>query len=128
MNLFDREQFEAFVSAMPAAHIVHQWGNASVGKVGEKIFATHAHWDDNEEWQISFKCSDLSFDLLPELSGVKKAKYLARAKWVTVRETSEVTSDELRAYVTEAHRLVALKMSKPTKEKLGLTDPQFFKI
>lgn len=127
MNLFSRAQFEKFVAGMPASHIVHQWGGAAVGKVGEKIFATHGHWDDTDEWQVSFKCSDLSFDLLPELSGVRKAKYLARAKWVTVRETSDVSADELRAYVTEAHRLVALKMSKPTKEKLGLTAPQYFK-
>jgi hypothetical protein len=38
-NLFEREGFEAFVRALPATSLVRQWGDASVGKVGGKIFA-----------------------------------------------------------------------------------------
>ena len=39
-----RDGFEAFVLALPAVTLVHQWGDASVAKVGGKIFALLSGW------------------------------------------------------------------------------------
>lgn len=120
MSLFEREPFESFISALPAVEIVHQWGDASVGKVGGKIFAILSVWSDSGAHQISFKCSDMSFEMLPELEGVDKAKYLARAKWVQVQKQSDLSEDDMRAYIVEAHRLIAAKLPGKTKAALGL--------
>lgn len=128
INFFERAQFETFILGLPAVTLVHQWGNASVGKVGGKIFALFSIWSDSEEWHVSFKCSDLSFDMLPNLEGVTKAKYLARAKWVDVSPDSELTLDDVGAYIVEAHRLVASKLTKVKKAELGLDEKRFKKV
>lgn len=120
MTLFDRQRFEAFISALPAVEIVHQWGNASVGKIGGKIFAIFADWDGDDAPHIAFKCSDLSFDLLKGEPGICPAKYLARAKWVEARPGSVLSEAELEAYITEAHRLIGNKLTKRVQAELGL--------
>ena len=120
MSLFERDTFEAYLRSLPAVEIVHQWGDASVGKVGGKIFAILSIWDDDPHMKIGFKCSDLSFQMLPELHGVMPARYLARAKWVQVAPGSDLTEDDVRAYIAESHRLVAAKLPKRLREQLAL--------
>jgi len=127
MSVFERQEFEAFIIELAAVEIVHQWGEASVGKVGGKIFAIYSAWSENEQWQIAFKCSDIGFEMLPQLDGVKRAKYLARAKWVEVLPGSELAENEVKAYIVEAHRLVASKLTRRAKNELGLTGSAFNK-
>ena len=120
MNLFERAGFEAFVLALPAATLVHQWGDASVGKVGGKIFALFGEGVTGSAAAISFKCSDMAFEMLPELDGIGPAPYLARAKWVVAEASSPLTAIEIAGYVREAHRLVAMKLTRRVKAELGL--------
>jgi len=119
-DLLDREAFEAFVLALPAAVLVHQWGDASVAKVGGKIFAVLGGAVGGEGGGLSFKCADLAFEMLPELKGVAPAPYLARAKWVAVAPGSDLSAAEIVAYVTEAHRIVAGKLTRRIRAELGL--------
>lgn len=108
--------------SLPKVELVRQWGDASVGKVGDKIFAIWGLAGTTGQVHVSFKCSDMSFEMLPELQNIAPAKYLARAKWVDVAAGSPLTCDDLAAYVTEAHRLVVKKLPGRTREALGLTD------
>lgn len=124
-HLFNRKEYEQFLLSLPGAHIVHQWGDSSVGKIASKMFATHGFWDGAHVPQISFKCSDISFSMLPELEGVTKAKYLARAKWVSASQGCELSDDDLRAYIIESHRLVATKLTRVERAELGLTGDQY---
>ncbi|MEO8882313.1 MAG: MmcQ/YjbR family DNA-binding protein [Devosia sp.] len=117
-NLFERAAFEAFVLTLPAATLVRQWGDSSVGKVGGKIFAVFG--DAAGGAGLSFKCSDLAFAMLPELQGIRPAPYLARAKWVAVEAGCELSGAELTAYVREAHRLVSAKLTRRLQAELGL--------
>ncbi len=126
-NLFERDQFEAFIKTLPSVEIVHQWGDASVGKVGGKIFAIYSIWSADNNWHVGFKCSDLSFDMLPNLEGISPAKYLARAKWVDVSPHSELSMDDIKAYIVEAHRLIASKLTRAKKSDLWLDGPTFAK-
>lgn len=120
MSLFEREVFEDFISQLKAVEIVHQWGDASVGKIGGKIFAILSTWQKGQDWHISFKCSDLSFDMLPDVRGVNPAKYLARAKWVQVYQDSDLSDADIRAYIVEAHRLIGAKLTRRAQAELGL--------
>lgn len=101
---------------------MHQWGDASVAKVGGKIFAILSGADAPGSGGLSFKCSDMSFALLPDLDGVRPAPYLARAKWVQIIDGSALWEDELRNYVREAHRLVAGKLPRRLRAELGLDE------
>jgi len=128
MSIFERKTFEKFISALVGVEIVHQWGDASVGKVGGKIFAIFSIWGEGSQWKIGFKCSDLSFKMLPELKGIFPAPYLARAKWVQVLPISELCEDDIKAYIVEAHRLIASKLTQRAKTELGLSGDEFKKI
>ncbi len=119
MNLFLRDDFEKFLLSLKSTEIVHQWGNSSVGNIGGKIFALYSIWNEEDEWQIAFKCSDISFEMLPTLEGIKKAKYLARAKWVAVSPHSELSQDEIKAYIIEAHKIISKKLTKKKQIELG---------
>src|SRR5690606_30290443 len=119
VSLFEREGFERFVLSLKRAEIVHQWGDASVGKVGGKIFVLFAPGREGGV-TIAFKCSDMAFELLPEMKGVSPARYLARAKWVDVAEGSALDEAAVRDYVAEAHRLIAARLPKRIRAGLGL--------
>ena len=118
LTLFERAAFEGFIATLPAVEIVHQWGDASVGKVGGRIFAILSGWTGAPS--ISFKCSDMAFELLPELEGVVPAPYLARAKWVALGPDAALSEDELSAYIREAHRLIAGRLTRRLKTALKL--------
>ncbi|WP_342664762.1 MmcQ/YjbR family DNA-binding protein [Stappia stellulata] len=122
--MMTRAQFNAYCSALTGTTHVVQWGGASVWKVGGKIFALCSNWGPGSEGAISFKCSDLAFQMLCEREGVVPAPYLARVKWVQVRSDEALSDEDIRAYITEAHRLVAAKLTRKQRAELGLPDPK----
>ena len=128
IDIFNRPAFETFVKGMTGVEIVHQWGDASVAKVGGKIFAILSGWSQKGELAVSFKASEMAFEMLPStLEGVHPAPYLARAKWVQVTNISELHQEDILSYIIEAHRLVASKLTRVKKNELGLDLTRFAK-
>jgi predicted DNA-binding protein (MmcQ/YjbR family) len=113
--------YNGFCASLPAATHVVQWGGAHVWKVGGKVFAI-AGWNDGEDLAVTFKCSDIAFDILREQPGLRPAPYLASRgmKWIQ-RQTARSMDDEaLRDYVRESHRLVVLKLTRLVRKEIGL--------
>lgn len=104
--------------SLPAATLVRQWRNDSVAKVGGKIFCLL----DSDPGEIWLKVSDMSYDLMTEMPGIRPAPYFARAGWVAISHTSVLGEEDVRAYMTQAHRLVAQKLSRKLRVELGLLD------
>jgi predicted DNA-binding protein (MmcQ/YjbR family) len=115
-GIFTRPGFEQFAGRLCGATIVRQWRDDSVAKVGGKIFALL----DRDPGEISLKASDLAFDVMQELPGIRPAPYFARAGWLAIGPEAPLSQDEIEAYVTEAHRLVAGKLPRKVKLSLGL--------
>ena len=115
-----RDQFDRFCKGLPAATHVVQWGNSSVWKVGGKIFAICSHLSPGELQKISFKCSELSYTLLCEQPGIAPAPYLARAKWVQLQTKDAMSDADIKAYVEQAHKIIAAKLTKKQRTELGL--------
>jgi len=115
-----RDEFNAFCRSLPATTSVVQWGNAHVWKVGGKVFA-FGDWEDGEA-AITFKVSDLSFEVLRAQPGLRPAPYLASRglKWIQHFARPGLTDDELRDYIGEAHAIVAAGLSKTKRRELGL--------
>lgn len=111
-----RPGFEAFVLTLRGATLVRQWRDDSVAKVGGKIFALL----DGDPGEVWLKVSDMAYDLLTELDGIRPAPYFARASWVAISAQSPLSQDDIRAYVTEAHRLVASKLTRKLRAGLDL--------
>jgi predicted DNA-binding protein (MmcQ/YjbR family) len=116
----DRDQFDSYCRTLTSSSHVVQWGNASVWKVGGKIFAICPTWGEGGHDKFSFKCSDLSYRILWEQPGIIPAPYLARAKWVSVQEPGAMSDDDLKAYIKEAHAIIARKLPKKLQRDLGL--------
>ncbi|WP_417450698.1 MmcQ/YjbR family DNA-binding protein [Kordiimonas sp.] len=123
-----RDEFDAYCATLKATTHVVQWGGASVWKVGGKIFAICSNWgpDDKRSGtqdsasRISFKCSDLSYQILCELEGIEPAPYLARAKWVQLQRAGALTHVDLKSYIADAHAIIAAKLTKKLQRDLGL--------
>lgn len=120
LPIMHRPEFEAFVVSLPAATLVRQWRDDSVAKVGGKVFCLL----DRDPGEVWLKVSDMSFDLMTEMEGIRPAPYFARAGWVAISERSALSDADVRAYIVEAHRLVSAKLSKRLRIQLGLGSGQ----
>lgn len=116
----NRTQFDKFCSKLPATTNVIQWGDSSVWKVGGKIFAISSIWGEGKGEKISFKCSDMAFRMLCEEEDIIPAPYLARAKWVQLQDPKAMSAKDLKAYIKEAHRIIAATLTKAKQREFGL--------
>lgn len=115
------DEYNAFCASLPATSHVVQWGGAHVWKVGDKVFAI-AGWSQEELLGVTFKVSELAFDILREQPGCRPAPYLASRgmKWIQ-RQTGESVDDAaLCDYLRESHGLVAAKLTRKARADLGL--------
>jgi predicted DNA-binding protein (MmcQ/YjbR family) len=115
------DQYNAFCSGLAQTSHVVQWGGAHVWKVGGKVFAIGG-WNRGEGLAVTFKCSDLSFDLLKEQEGCRPAPYLASRgmKWIQRFSDAGIDDAALREYLANSHRLVAAGLPKRLRLALGL--------
>ena len=115
------DDYNGFCASLPATTHVVQWGGAHVWKVGGKVFAV-AGWSNGEGLAVTFKTSEMAFDLLKEQPGCRPAPYLASRgmKWIQRRTDDSMDDDALRDYLRESRRLVALGLTKKARLELGL--------
>nr|WP_208995552.1 MmcQ/YjbR family DNA-binding protein [Pseudovibrio sp. Alg231-02] len=118
-----RDEFDNYCKSLVGTSNVIQWGNASVWKVGGKIFAICSNWGEDrpemEGIKISFKCSELSYQILTEQEGIIPAPYLARAKWVQIETAQAMADEDIKDYVREAHSIIARKLTKKLQKEIG---------
>ena len=115
-----RDEFDIFCQSLTATTNIIQWENSSVWKVGGKIFAIHSHLGKGGQDKISFKCSDMTYMMLIEQDGIIPAPYLARAKWVQLENDQAMSDEDTKAYITQAHSIIAAKLTKAKQRELGL--------
>ena len=121
MGSMTLDQYNRFCASLHATTHVVQWGGAHVWKVGGKVFAV-AGWNEGEPLAVTFKCSQMSFNLLKEQEGLRPAPYLASRgmKWIQRQTSQSMDDDALKDYLRDSHRLVVLKLTKQTRKELGL--------
>ncbi len=114
-----REGYDAFCGSLPGVTHVVQWGDASVWKIGGKVFAIGG-WSNSSEFGVSFKCSQASFAILSELPGVRPAPYLASRglSWVQRTDPRSLSDDDLKTYVRQSYALVVVGLSNKAQQAL----------
>lgn len=117
------EEYNDYCGSLHATTHVVQWGAADVWKVGGKVFAI-AGWDNGENAAITFKTSDIAFEILKELPGLRPAPYLASRgfKWIQHYEEPGLSDNELKEYIAQSHQLVAAGLTKKLQRELGFLD------
>jgi predicted DNA-binding protein (MmcQ/YjbR family) len=119
-----REDYDAFCAGLPGAHHVVQWGDASVWKVANKVFAIGG-WSDFPAFAVTFKCSETSFAILKDLPGLRPAPYLASRGllWLQWTDERSLSDAELKHYLRRSHALIVAGLSRKAQRELKL-EPQ----
>ncbi len=111
---------DAFCGSLAHATHVVQWGDASVSKIGGKVFAIGG-WSGADKFAISFKCSKTSFAILSELPGLRPAPYLASRGllWMQRIDDGALGDHDLKEYVRQSYAMVLAALSKKMQGALA---------
>lgn len=112
------DAFHDMAMALPGATFDIKWGADRIYSVGGKMFAA-AGAEADPAPKYAFKASDLAYQMLVDQGLAKPAPYLARAKWVQLVAADALPDEDLKAYVAEAHRIVAGKLARTAQAKLA---------
>ena len=118
-------EFNAFCGSLPATTHVVQWGGAHVWKVGGKVFAIGG-WERGHHPGITFKVSEIVYEILRDAPGCRPAPYLASRgmKWIQSYDQPGLDDAQLREYLEESYRIVSLGLTKKLQKELGLNQAQ----
>lgn len=114
------DDFNTFCAGLPGTEHVVQWGGSDVWKVGGKVVAIARA--ENGMAQVTFKASDLAFDVLSDQPGIRPAPYLASRglKWLQHHAEPGLSDDSLRDHIRASYDMVVAGLSKPARARLGL--------
>ncbi len=115
-----REEFDKYCASLKSTTHVVQWAGASVWKIGGKVFAIHSGMGEEGEHTLSFKCSELNFQILCELDGIIPAPYLARGKWVQVKTEEAMSNEDVKDYIKSSYDIISGKLTKKMRSDLGI--------
>lgn len=121
-----REDFDEYCRSLPHTTHVVQWGDASVWKIGGKVF-TVGGWNETEDaFCVSFKTSEVSFEILGEQPGCRPAPYLASRgmKWIQRTSAETLSDDDLKDYLAESYRIVGAGLTKKLQRELVLMETE----
>ena len=118
------DEFDRFCAALPHSTHVVQWGDASVWKIGGKVYAIGG-WNESEELAVTFKCAPMSFAILKDQPGLRPAPYLASRglSWIQRFDSSSMDDAALMDYLAESRRLAASGLPKKLQIELRLIAP-----
>jgi len=118
-------EFNAFCGSLPATSYVVQWGGSHVWKVGSpdkgKVFAIGG-WERGHQPGITFKVSEIAWEMLRDAPGCRPAPYLASRgmKWIQSFDQPGLSKTELKQYLKASYALVAAGLTKKARKELGL--------
>ncbi len=115
-----RDQFNAYCASLPATTHVVQWGNSDVWKVGGKVFAI-CGWAESED-AFTFKVSDLAYEILTDMPGLRPAPYMASRglKWVQHYDEPGLNDEALIQHFRASYDMVVAGLTKKLRRELGL--------
>ncbi len=112
----DRAGIGKVCLALPGVTLDHPFGeHHDAYRIGGKMFVMVG-----EQGGVSFKVSDIAYEILTETGKARPAPYLARATWVNLPDPDAWDDEELAGHFAIAHRIVAAKLTRKARAELGL--------
>jgi predicted DNA-binding protein (MmcQ/YjbR family) len=111
-----RDELHAAAMALPGAELDIKWGDDHCYCVGGKMFAA----TDGAYTGLSFKASDIAFEALTSTGRAEPARYLARARWVSLKDLGSQDAAEVADWLKTAHALVAARLPGKQRKALGI--------
>jgi predicted DNA-binding protein (MmcQ/YjbR family) len=103
--MMTRSEVYACAMALTAATHVVQWGGSDVYKVGGKVFAICGL-----RGGVSFKVSEIGFEVLTNGGPARQAPYLAKGSWVIV-DLEDLDAQDAGSWLASSHALIAAKLT-----------------
>ena len=112
----DRAALRAACLALPHVTLDHPFGDHhDAYRIGGKMFVMVG-----EMGGVSFKVSDIAYEVLTESGHARPAPYMARAKWVNLPQIDDWADEELADHIRSAHAIIVGKLTKKARAELGL--------
>jgi len=117
MNL---ASYNTYCATLPQSEHVVQWGGADVWKVGGKLFAMAREGD--EGFQVTFKTSDIAYEVLRQEPGLRPAPYLASRgmKWIQHYAAPGLDDENLCSHIEASYQMAIKRLTKKKRSELGL--------
>ena len=103
------EDIRTFCLVLPGTTEDLKWGNDLCFCLAGKMFCVTGLAGT---MTISFKVTDEEFDEVSSSEGFIPAPYMARHKWVLLKDPGKITRKNLLAYIKQSYALVRSKLSK----------------
>lgn len=118
--MLTRDALNTFCANLPHTTHVVQWGGADVHKIGGKLFAVIGMSNINNA--VTFKASEIAFEILSDSPGVRPAPYLASRglKWLQNYAEPGLSDDSLRDHIQASYDMVVAGLTKKKRTDLGL--------
>lgn len=111
-------QAHDYCATLPAATRDIKWETHAVFSIDGRMFAMFTVDGVRLLDRLSMKVDDARFLELTDRDGIVPAPYLARARWVLIEGVGRLPGAEMKALLKDAHRVVAMKMSKARQRTL----------
>jgi len=119
--MMTRNQINAYCAALPQTTHVTQWGGSDVWKVGGKLFAVIGMGGERDN-AVTFKASQLAFEVLSDMPGLRPAPYLASRglKWIQHHDEPGLPDDSLCDHIRASYDMVVAGLTRKKRADLGL--------
>jgi predicted DNA-binding protein (MmcQ/YjbR family) len=104
------EEIREYCISLKGASEDVKWESELCFCVDRKIFCLMSLADGATT--VTFKVSPEKYDELAHADGFMPAPYLARAKWVTLKDRNGIDPSLVKAYLYESYQLVKAKLPK----------------
>ena len=110
------EEIRTYALGLPGVTEDIKWEHNLCFSVGGKIFLITN--PDSYPVSASFKTTDEGFEELTSRDGIVQAPYLARNKWVMVKDIERIEKYEWRLFIANSYHLIFQKLPKKIRESL----------
>ena len=118
------EDYNAYCATLPQSEHVVQWGGADVWKVAGKFFAMarDVESEGDDGFQVTFKTSDIAYEVLRQEPGLRPAPYLASRgmKWIQHYAEPSLDDENLRIHIEASYHMAIKRLTKKKRLELGL--------
>lgn len=111
------DELREFCLSLPGVQEDVKWAHDLCFCIGGKMFCVTGFTPDAG---VSLKVSDEEFEELSASSDIIPAPYLARHKWIYVKNKGRFTTRQWQHYIRQSYQLISSKL--PAKVRAGLTE------
>ena len=112
------KKLQAFCARLPDVKSDVKWGADLCYTIDAKMFAVFG-MSDGKPLNLAFKCDPERFLELTDQDGIIPAPYLARAHWVSIKNSDALTDAQAQALIRRSYELIVSKLPKRRQQELS---------